>query len=95
MAAYLIVGVRIRDPERFEEYRAMVPATLSPYGGRFLVRGGAMQTLEGDWQPPRMVVLEFPDAERARSWWASPEYAEAKALRQATADTRMVLVEGV
>lgn len=94
MAAYIVVEVDVRDGERYEDYKRMVPPTLARYGGRFVVRGGAAETLEGDWSPGRIVVVEFPSAERARAWWGSDEYAPAKALRQATADTRMILVEG-
>ena len=94
MSAYLVVEVEVRDAGRYEDYKRMVPPTLAAYGGKFLVRGGAVETLEGEWSPKRMVIVEFPSAERARAWWASTEYAEAKALRQATADTQMILVEG-
>jgi uncharacterized protein (DUF1330 family) len=95
VAAYIIVEVEVRDAARYEDYKRMVPPSLDPYGGKFLARGGAAETLEGDWSPKRMVIVEFPSAERARAWWASEEYAAAKALRQATASTRMILVEGV
>lgn len=95
MAAYIVVEVEVQDKDRYETYKRMVPPTLAPYGGRFLVRGGEAETLEGGWAPERLVILEFPSAERARAWWASAEYAEAKALRQATARTRMVVVAGV
>jgi uncharacterized protein (DUF1330 family) len=64
------------------------------YGGRYLVRGGAAETLEGSWVPKRLVILEFPNTQRARDWWSSPEYAAAKALRQSCASTLMILVEG-
>ena len=94
MSAYLVVEIEVRDAGRYEDYKRMVPPTLAAYGGKFLVRGGAVETLEGEWSPKRMVIVEFPSAERARAWWASTEYAEAKALRQATADTQMILVEG-
>lgn len=95
MAAYIVVEVEVRDADRYETYKRMVPPTLAAYGGRFLVRGGEAETLEGGWEPKRVVILEFPSAERARAWWDSEEYAEAKALRQATAHTRMILVAGV
>ena len=95
MSAYLVVEVEVRDAERYEDYKRMVPPTLAAYGGKFLARGGAVETLEGEWSPKRMVIVEFPSAERAKAWWASTEYAEAKALRQATADTQMILIEGV
>jgi uncharacterized protein (DUF1330 family) len=73
----------------------MVPATIAAYGGRYLARGGAITPLEGDWNPRRITVLEFPSPEQARAWWDSPEYAEAKALRQQTATTNLIVVEGV
>lgn len=94
MPAYVIVDVRITDPKTYDEYKKMSSISLAAYGGRFLVRGGKSQVLEGSWQPSRLVVLEFDDAERARAWWGSREYKEAKAMRQRSADTNMVLVEG-
>lgn len=95
MAAYIIVNVDIRDTARYPEYVQAVPPTLAAYGGRFIVRGGRAERLEGTIEPKRVVVIEFESAERARAWWASTEYAAPKALRQATADTDMILVEGV
>jgi uncharacterized protein (DUF1330 family) len=95
MPAYVVVEIEVLDAERYETYKRMVPPSLAAYGGRFVVRGGAAETLEGEWSPKRLVIVEFPSAERAKAWWGSPEYAEAKALRQATARTQMVVVEGV
>ena len=95
MAAYVVVQIDVKDAETYARYREMAPPSIAAYGGRYLVRGGAVEVLEGSWMPPRFVVLEFPDAERARAWWASPEYAPAKALRHASADTEMILVEGI
>lgn len=95
MAAYVLVDVQIHDPSVYAEYRQLTPASIAAYGGRFVVRGGAVETLEGDWTPERIVVLEFPSAAQARAWWTSAEYAGAKALRQRSATTRMILVEGV
>jgi len=95
MPAYIVVQVDVKDPVRYENYKKMVPASLAKYGGRFIIRGGRTETLEGTWAPARFVMVEFPDAERARAWWASEDYAEAKALRQATSSTQMILVEGV
>lgn len=94
MPAYLVVEVDVHDPERYEKYKSMVPPSLAAFGGRFLIRGGGVETLEGDWAPQRFVMVEFPSLERAKAWWSSTEYAEAKALRQATAKTQMILVEG-
>jgi uncharacterized protein (DUF1330 family) len=95
MSAYVVVQVDVKDPVRYEDYKRLVPPSLAKYGGRFVVRGGKTETLEGTWSPKRFVMLEFPDAERAKAWWASADYAEAKALRQATAHTELIVVEGV
>ena len=95
MPAYVIVDVQIEDPVVYEEYKSLTPASIAAYGGRFVVRGGAAETLEGDWRPGRLVVLEFDTLERAKEWWSSPEYARPKALRQKSATTRMIVVEGV
>ena len=95
MAAYIVVQVDVKDPARYADYRTMVPPSLAKYGGRFIVRGGKTETLEGDWSPKRFVVVEFPSLEQAKAWWASPEYAEAKALRQATSETQMIVAEGI
>ena len=95
MPAFVLANVTIHDPVRYEDYKRMVPATLVPFGGRFVVRGGLTEILEGAWQPSRLVLLEFPSVERARAWWNSPEYAEARALRQATSDGTLIILEGV
>jgi uncharacterized protein (DUF1330 family) len=95
MPAYLIVQVDVTDPASYDEYKKMVPSSLAAYGGKFVVRGGACETLEGTWQPKRMVVLEFPTVARAKEWWSSAEYRAAKALRQRAARTEMIVVEGV
>ena len=95
MPAYVIVDVQIEDPVVYEEYKSLTPAAILAYGGRFVVRGGEAETLEGDWQPGRFVIVEFESAERAREWWSSSEYARAKSLRQRSSRTQMILVEGV
>jgi len=94
MSAYIVVEVEVEDPVRYEDYKKMVPPSLEAFGGRFLVRGGKVETLEGAWTPNRLVIVEFPSVERAKAWWSSAEYAEAKALRQATAKTKLIVVEG-
>ena len=94
MSAYIVVEVEVLDPDRYENYKAMVPPSFEAYGGRFVVRGGNVETLEGDWSPKRFVIVEFPSVDKAKAWWDSPEYAHAKALRQATAKTQMIVVEG-
>jgi uncharacterized protein (DUF1330 family) len=88
------VQVDVTDAAGYAEYKDMVPPSLVAYGGKFTVRGGACETLEGAWTPKRMVVLEFPDMARAKQWWASDEYRAAKELRQRTARTEMIVVEG-
>ena len=95
MSAYIIVEVDVTDPDKFEEYRKLVPPTIEAYGGRYVARGGAVESLEGGWQPKRIVVLEFDDVERARAWHGSDAYAPARALRDASARSRMIVVEGV
>lgn len=95
MAAYVIVQVQITDPKKNEIYRAQVPATLKNFSGEFIVRGGTMEVLEGKWAHPRCVVIRFPDMKSAKAWYSSPEYAGPKGLRQASADTNMIVVEGV
>ena len=95
MPAYVVVQVTVEDPETYERYKPLVPKSLEPFGGRFIARGGRTETLEGSWSPSRFVMVEFPDADSARRWWNSPEYAEAKGLRQASSRTEMLLVEGV
>ena len=95
MAAYIIVDVEINDPERYAAYVRVVPPTIAMYGGRFIVRGGKAENLEGSWIPKRVVVLEFPTSDLAREWWASEEYSDPKALRQSASVTQMILVEGV
>jgi uncharacterized protein (DUF1330 family) len=92
--AYVVVDITIRNPETYERYKALAPAGIAAYGGKYLVRGATTTALEGTWNPRRLVILEFPTADKARAWWSSPEYAEAKRLRQSCADTDMLLVEG-
>ena len=94
MAGYIIVDVQVTDPIAYERYKALVPDTLAAYGGKFIVRGGQAEKLEGDWQPNRIVVLEFESAARAKEWWESQDYAAPKLLRQSASITRMIVVEG-
>ena len=94
MAAYVLAEVEVTNPEGYKEYTATVPDTIARYGGRFLVRGGASEALEGDWPKIRRVILEFPDVETARRWWNSPEYEKPKAMRKANSKGRLILLEG-
>jgi uncharacterized protein (DUF1330 family) len=95
MPAYVIAHIDVTDPVNYEDYKKMVPSTIALYGGRFLARGPKPEVLEGDWQPKRLVIVEFPSVERAREWWASPEYAAAKAKRQATSTGTLVILDGL
>lgn len=95
MAAYIIVDVSITNAEEYEAYKKLTPPSLSAYNGKFIVRGAPTESLEGDWQPGRIVLLEFPTYNEAKAWWASEEYAAAKVIRQKSASTKMILVEGV
>lgn len=94
MTAYVIVEMAITDPVAIEEYRRLAGASVVQYGGRFIVRGGKLDFLEGGWTPERIVVLEFPNRDQARTWWSSPEYSAARVIRDRAARTRMILVEG-
>jgi uncharacterized protein (DUF1330 family) len=95
MPAYVIIETDIHDPDQYEQYKAASPAAVASGGGRFVARGGELAVLEGDWQPSRLVILEFPDLEAAKHWYDSPEYVEARKLREGAANLRMVAVEGV
>jgi uncharacterized protein (DUF1330 family) len=95
MPAYLIADVEVVDPQGYEEYRQKVPATIAAYGGRYLARGGATEVLEGTWSPKRCVILGFPDMERFRAWWSSPEYVPLRRLRERTTKSHLVVTEGL
>lgn len=95
MAAYLIADVEVTDATLFEEYKRAVPATEALYGGKYLGRGGLTKVLEGDWQPHRLVIVEFPDMKALMGWYESPEYAPLKALREKSARTRIIALEGI
>lgn len=95
MVAYVINDMEIIDPALLEEYKKLSPATVAQYGGCFLVRGGALETLEGNWTPKRLVILEFPSVAQAKAWAESPEYAPAKRLRRQASRSNIVVVEGV
>ncbi len=95
MAAYIIFEVDVKDPERYAKNRDLIQATLEPYGGRFLVRGGNVESLEGSWEPSRLVIIEFPSLNKAKQWWGSDLYKPAKQSRQETTHTEMILAEGV
>ena len=94
MPAYVLVDITIDDPKTYERYKTLAPPSIAKYGGRYVVRGGSTTPLEGTWAPERLVILEFKDADTARRWWSSPEYADAKALRQSCSRAKMLLVDG-
>jgi len=94
VAGYLIAEVEVTDTATYEDYRKRVPAIIAQYGGKYLVRGGAVESMEGGWAPKRLVVLEFPSLEQARKFYRSPEYAPVLALRHKAARSKLLLVEG-
>jgi len=94
LAAYVIAEIEITDTEGYKPYTEAVPASIAAYGGRFVVRGGATEVLEGDWPARRRVIIEFPTMEVARAWWDSPEYEKPKAMRRAASRGRLILLEG-
>jgi uncharacterized protein (DUF1330 family) len=95
MSAYLIADVEVLDSAGYEEYRQQVPATISSFGGRYLVRGGALTAVEGDWLPKRCVILEFPNMAQLKAWYDSPAYVPLRAIRQRTTKSSLVMVEGL
>jgi len=94
MSAYFIVDVEIHDMPGMVEYRQQVPGTMAKYGGRYVVRGGKFETLEGTWHPKRLSLVEFPSVEQAKLWYDSEEYRSFKAMRLKAAKTNVVLLEG-
>ena len=95
MSAYVVIEIVVKNPEGYEEYKRLAPPTIAAYGGKYLARGGKAENLEGDWQPNRIVILEFESVEKARQWLDSEEYQEAKALRHKYATSNAIVVEGV
>ena len=94
MAAYVIGEIEVTDQATYDDYRKQVPATVAKYGGRFIMRGGKVETLEGGWAPKRIVALEFPSMEQAQKWYRSAEYAPLIKLRQKASRGKLILVEG-
>ena len=95
MAAYIILDIEVTNPEGYKDYAKLASETVKLYSGKYIVRGGAHETLEGDWQAKRLVVLEFSSVEQAKKWLNSPEYAPARALRHQYAQSKAVVVEGI
>ncbi len=94
MPAYVIVEVKIHDAEGYEAYKKLTPGAVAAFGGKFIIRGAQTECLEGDWHPERIVVLQFESVSKAKEWWASEEYKGAKKIRQASAQTKMIIVNG-
>jgi uncharacterized protein (DUF1330 family) len=95
MPAYVIIDIHVHDTEKFEEYKKKAPPSIAAYDGKYLVRGGAVETLDGTWVPQRIVILEFPTMDRAREWYNCEQYAEAIKLRHASATSQFILVDGL
>lgn len=95
MTAYVILDVDVTNPVDYEGYKQLAAPTVALYGGKYIVRGGQTETLEGDWTPKRIVVLQFENVEKAKAWINSPEYSEARALRHKYAVSKAIVVEGV
>jgi uncharacterized protein (DUF1330 family) len=92
--AYVVVEITVHDPDTYKEYMLLAPPTIAKHKGKYLVRGGTTEALEGNWNPKRFVILEFPTAQAAKDWWNSPEYTAARKIRERSADARMLLVDG-
>ena len=96
MSAYLIVDVEVHDADAYRGYQQRVADTFAPFGGQFMVRGGSLETLEGNWSPKRLVILQFPSVEQAKAWYHSPEYQAILPLRLQHATTHFLsIVDGV
>jgi uncharacterized protein (DUF1330 family) len=95
MSAYLIADVEVLDSAEYETYRQQVPATIAAFGGRYLVRGGALTVLEGTWSPKRCVILEFPSMAQLEAWYESPAYVPLRAIRERSTKSNLVMVEGL
>ena len=94
MSAYVIVDIDVTDPVVYDTYKKMASSAVAAYGGKYLARGGQTEVLEGDWQPKRLVILEFASVAQAKAWVDSPEYRPARALRHQAATSRMVVIDG-
>jgi uncharacterized protein (DUF1330 family) len=95
MSAYVVIEIHVTDPEKYEDYKKLAPASIAQYGGRYLARGGRTTVLEGSWNPSRLVILEFASVERAKEWWDSPEYAAPKQMRIQSTHTNLLILEGL
>jgi uncharacterized protein (DUF1330 family) len=95
MSAYIIAHMRVSNPEQYEQYKKLAKVASEKYGGEYLARGGELEVLEGVWRPPRVVIVKYPSMDKAREFYNSPEYVEARQARAGAAMMSMVLVEGL
>ncbi len=95
MAAYLVVDIDVTNPVQFEEYKKLAPGAVAKYGGRYLIRGGTYESVEGDWKPQRLTVVEFESMDKAKAFYHSPEYQTAIKARKGAAKMNMLLVQGI
>lgn len=95
MAAYLVVDIDVTNPAQFEEYKKLAPAAIARYGGRYFIRGGASEAIEGNWKPQRLTVVEFESMDKAKAFYHSPEYQQAIKARLGAATMNMLLVQGI
>ena len=95
MSAFVIADITVNDPERYEDYKKLAPPAIAAYGGKYQARGGKSEKLEGNWEPDRIIILEFGSMETAKKFINSPEYSEARALRHKTASSNMIVVEAL
>jgi uncharacterized protein (DUF1330 family) len=95
MPAYLIADIEVTDPVGYDEYKKRVPAVIAAHGGRYLARGGASEVLEGTWRPKRSAIIEFPDLGSMKAFWESPEYQPLREIRERSAKSNLVVIEGL
>ena len=95
MAAYLVVDIDVTNQTQFEEYKKLAPAAIAKYGGRYLIRGGAYEVIEGNWRPQRLTIVEFDSMDKAKAFYTSPEYQVAIKARAGAANFKALLVQGV
>jgi uncharacterized protein (DUF1330 family) len=95
MTAYIVLDIEVHDPIGYDEYKKLAPAAVELYGGKYIARGGKTETLEGTWSPSRLVILQFENSEQAKQWLNSPEYSAARKMRHQTANSQMIVIEGL
>ncbi len=94
MPAYIIADVEVTDPAKYEDYKKLTPGAIAKFGGRFVTRGGQTSVLEGDWRPHRVVIIEFPSFEQAKTFYTSVDYTAARRARAGAANIKMIVVDG-